>query len=165
MAKISINNESIEILKSGDGKLSIDGNENDYNLIRVSKNYYHLLLNNKSYRIELLENDQIGGSLQLKINGRLMQGRIAYRIEQVLKSMGMDSGKKIQKDIKAPMPGLVLDVLVEAGQEVNEGDDLIILEAMKMENALKAPQAGVIASVSVSKQDKVDKNQLLVSYK
>lgn len=165
MAKISINNESIEILKSEDGKVSIEGIERDYHLIRVAKNQYHLLLDNKSYRIELLNNDQIGGSLQLKINGRLMEGRIAYRIEQVLKSMGMDSGKKVQKDIKAPMPGLVLEVLVEAGQEVTEGDDLIILEAMKMENALKAPQSGIIENVSVSKQDKVDKNQLLVSYK
>ena len=165
MAKITIDNHSIDIQKVDHELLNIDGSKQSYNLIRISKTEHHLLLDNRSYKIEIIAHDLVTGNLQLKINGRTLQGRLAYRIEQVLKSMGMDSSKKVQKDIKAPMPGLVLDILVKADQKVEEGDDLIILEAMKMENALKAPQAGTIASVSVKKQDKVDKNQLLLSYK
>ena len=134
-------------------------------LIKINNEQYHLLLNNVSYRIDLLDSDPLSGGLKLKVNGRTLEGRLSYKIEQVLKSMGMQTGKKVQKDIKAPMPGLVLDILVEADQEVHEGDDLIILEAMKMENALKAPQSGIIESVEVSVQDKVDKNQLLLTYK
>ena len=163
MAKVSIDNEWIEILRAEDGTLSIDGQCLDYDLIRMSKSQYHLLLNNRSFTIEVLDRAR-NGALSLSINGRVLQGRLSYKIEQLLKSMGMETGKKIQKDVKAPMPGLVLDVLVGQGDTVEEGQDLIILEAMKMENSLKAPQSGVIEVVNVNKQDKVDKNQVLVSY-
>ncbi|HNM32873.1 MAG TPA: biotin/lipoyl-binding protein, partial [Chitinophagales bacterium] len=63
---------------------------------------------------------------------------------------------------KAPMPGLVLDILVEAGQAVNKGDNLIILEAMKMENIIKASGSGTVKSIHVQKKDAVEKNQLLI---
>jgi biotin carboxyl carrier protein len=55
-------------------------------------------------------------------------------------------------------------VLVKSGDEVTEGQELIVLEAMKMENAIKSPQAGIIDQVLVVNQDKVEKNQLLLSF-
>lgn len=163
MAKIKIDNELIEILHSEQG-LQIDGETVQYELVRIAEQRFHLLLNNRSYRIEVTGRDNATGQLTFELNGRPYSGKISYRIEQLLKSMGMETGKKIQKEIKAPMPGLVLQVLVQAGSEVKEGDDLLILEAMKMENALKAPQDGVIDKVLVKTSDKVDKNQLLVAY-
>ena len=165
MAKITIDNDTVEILRSEDGKLKIEDHVLEHDLIKINANSYHLLVNDRSYRIDIIDSDPLTGNLKLKVNGRTMEGRLSYKIEQVLRSMGMQTGKKVQKDIKAPMPGLVLDVLVHEGDEVNEGDDLIILEAMKMENALKAPQSGTIGSVEIKVQDKVDKNQLLLSYK
>ncbi len=163
MAKVSIDQDWIELSKEAEGKIKLEGDIVDYDLIRVSKKQFHLLLDSKSYRIEVL-NKKKDGSLELRVNGREIESRLSYRIEQLLKSMGMETGKKIHKELRAPMPGLVLDVMVSPGQEVTEGDDLIILEAMKMENSLKAPQSGTIESVNVNKQDKVDKNQVLVSY-
>ena len=65
-------------------------------------------------------------------------------------------------DIKAPMPGLILEVNVKEGDEVKEGDYLLVLEAMKMENALTAPRDAVIKSISVEKGQTVEKNQLLI---
>jgi biotin carboxyl carrier protein len=65
-------------------------------------------------------------------------------------------------DVKAPMPGLVLDILVEAGQTIQKGDSLLILEAMKMENVLKATGDGTVKSVIVEKGNAVDKNQVLI---
>ena len=65
-------------------------------------------------------------------------------------------------DIKAPMPGLILEVNVEEGAEVQEGDYLLVLEAMKMENTLTAPRDGVVKSVSIKKGETVEKNQLLI---
>ena len=78
--------------------------------------------------------------------------------------MGMDNNKKKLKDLKAPMPGLVLDILVNEGDEVTEGQELIVLEAMKMENAIKSPQDGIIDKIQIDKQDKIDKNHTLLSF-
>ncbi|MDX1317201.1 MAG: acetyl-CoA carboxylase biotin carboxyl carrier protein subunit, partial [Xanthomarina gelatinilytica] len=73
------------------------------------------------------------------------------------------ASKKVN-EIKAPMPGLILDIHVKEGQEVKEDDALLILEAMKMENVLTSPRDGIIKSISVSKNDTVDKNQLLIEF-
>ena len=79
--------------------------------------------------------------------------------------MGFEVGatKKVN-DIKAPMPGLILDINVKVGQEVKENDALLILEAMKMENVLTSPRDGVIKSISVNKGNAVEKNQLLIVF-
>lgn len=65
--------------------------------------------------------------------------------------------------VKAPMPGSILDVRVQNGQKVNKGDVLVILEAMKMENEIKAPCAGTVAGVSVRKGDSVETQALICS--
>jgi len=64
--------------------------------------------------------------------------------------------------VKAPMPGLVLDILVEVGQTINKGDNLLVLEAMKMENIIKASGTGIVKNIKVNKKDAVEKNQLLI---
>lgn len=65
--------------------------------------------------------------------------------------------------VKAPMPGDILDVKVNAGDTVSEGQVLMVLEAMKMENDIVAPKAGKIASINVKKGDKVNRDDLLAS--
>ena len=83
----------------------------------------------------------------------------------MLHSLGMDNlaSKKVA-DLKAPMPGLVLEIAVKVGQEVAKGDTLLILEAMKMENVIKSPTDGVIKSIAVNKADTVEKNQLILNF-
>ncbi len=65
-------------------------------------------------------------------------------------------------DIKAPMPGLVLSVQVQEGQEVQHGEPLLVLEAMKMENLIKSPGSGRVKRIHVSNGNTVEKNQLLI---
>ena len=67
-------------------------------------------------------------------------------------------------DLKAPMPGLVLSIEVEEGQEVKKGDVLMILEAMKMENAIKAPADLVIKEIKCKQSEAVDKGQVLMIF-
>jgi biotin carboxyl carrier protein len=85
--------------------------------------------------------------------------------DQLLKQLGFDklaSGKVA--DIKAPMPGLVLKILVNQGDEVKKGDNLLVLEAMKMENILKSPVDGIVHTIKVLASDKVEKNQVMITF-
>ena len=71
---------------------------------------------------------------------------------------------KVVKEVKAPMPGLVVSVIATKGQEVKEGDSLLILEAMKMENVLKSPVDGVIKNIKIEETNTVEKNEILIEF-
>jgi biotin carboxyl carrier protein len=81
----------------------------------------------------------------------------------LVKKLGLSvaAGQKV-KEIKAPMPGLVLDVMAKIGQTVQKGDGLLILEAMKMENVIKAQGDGVVKLVQIEKGQTVEKGAILV---
>jgi len=86
-------------------------------------------------------------------------------LDLLIKQMGFSLGKsKTVNEIKAPMPGLILDIAVEVGQEVHEDDSLLVLEAMKMENNITSPRDGVIKSINIKKGDAVDKGALLIEF-
>jgi len=101
----------------------------------------------------------------VKVNNTIYDVVIQDEMDELIKAMGFEVGatKKIN-DIKAPMPGLILDINVTVGQEVKENVPLLILEAMKMENVLTSPRDGVIKTISVKKGDTVDKNELLIEF-
>jgi biotin carboxyl carrier protein len=77
--------------------------------------------------------------------------------------MSNASAQKVN-DLKAPMPGLILQIAVNEGDIVKKGDTLLILEAMKMENVLKAQGDGIIKKIAVNKGDRVEKNHLLIKF-
>lgn len=136
-----------------------------WDVVEVSGNSYHVIKDNKSYNIEILENNKKEKKYTIKVNGKKYSFSVKDKFDELLHSLGMDNmlGSKVA-DLKAPMPGLVLDVSVEEGQSVNKGDALLILEAMKMENVIKSPTDGIIKSISVSKGDTVEKNQLILNF-
>jgi biotin carboxyl carrier protein len=76
----------------------------------------------------------------------------------------MNEGASRVKNIVSPMPGLITDLKVSVGEEVNAGTPLLVLEAMKMENLLQAPAKAVISSIKVKKGDRVEKGQILVEF-
>ena len=90
---------------------------------------------------------------------------ISDHIEQVLKKLGLNSAAvNAVKEIKAPMPGTILSLNAQVGDEVSKGDTLLILEAMKMENVIKSSGSGTINSILVKEGDNVEKNQSLISF-
>ncbi len=124
---------------------------------------WHVLDKGQSYHVELVEADYPAKRYVLKINGRRFTVRIRDKYARLIESLGLT--KEIVADIKeirAPMPGLVLAIPVRPGDSFDKGDPLLILEAMKMENIIKAPRSGRVARVLVQKGDAVDKNQILI---
>ena len=130
---------------------------------KTSDKHYHLLKDNRSFSAEIFKPDFLNRSYEIKINSNIYTVKINNDLDQLIDDMGLSLGSAQQiNDIKAPMPGLILEVNVKKGDEVKEGDYLLVLEAMKMENTLTAPRDGVVKSVTVSKSDTVEKNQLLI---
>jgi len=121
------------------------------------------LVNGKSFTAQLERIDVKTKEIILRINGQVHQVAIREDIDLLLSSMGLDL-KSMQKiePIKAPMPGLILKVLVEPGQEINKGDGLLILEAMKMENVLKATNSAKVKSIKVGERMAVEKGAILI---
>ena len=163
MAKIEVNNNSYSITKKED-QLLFNNESINYDIIELPNGSFNLLVDNISYSIQVLNKDTASGSLSLLVNGRKVESTLHNKLAVLLKSMGMEGGKKKLKELKAPMPGLVLGINVNEGAEVEEGQDLLVLEAMKMENSIKSPQAGTIDKVFVSVNEKVDKNHVLISF-
>jgi len=124
---------------------------------------FHIILNDKSYNAELVESNTIAKTLTIKVNNNTYTIQAEDRFDRLLKQLGFSNlnAQKID-NIKAPMPGLVLKILIEIGQTINKGDTLLILEAMKMENAIKSPGEGVIKHIKVKESDAVDKGQVLI---
>jgi len=143
----------------------IDGADLSYDIQHIDANRYHLILDGRSYNAELLDHDVRERSFTWSINGNKVEVRMEDEFDLLLKSMGIDkdSANKID-EIKAPMPGLVLEVLVKEGDEIKEGDPLLILEAMKMENVIKSPCDASVSEIPVSVQQKIDKNAVLVRF-
>jgi len=137
----------------------------DWDVIKVKENSYNIIKDNKSYNVEVLSVKPEEKLFFIKVDGIKYQMNTKDKYDELLHSLGMDSlaSKKVT-DLKAPMPGLVLDIAVEVGQEVVVGDTLLILEAMKMENVIKSPTDGIIKSISVNKTETVEKNQLILNF-
>ena len=122
----------------------------------------HLLLDGRSYTFAVSRNAD--GCWTLLDAGDPVELEVMDERTRYVRSLA-GAGKTHQAGgiLKAPMPGLVVKVLVEPGQTVVPGQSLVVLEAMKMENELKAPSAALVGAVSVRAGQAVEKGQALVS--
>ena|SRR5690554_4396704 len=133
--------------------------------VSLDNNSFHFLHNNASYHATIIDADFVNKTYTIEVNNNRYEVVIANALDALIKEMGFEVGKtKLVNAIKAPMPGLILEINVAVGQEVQEGDNLLILEAMKMENSFDSPRAGVIKSIAVEKGQAVDKGQLLIEF-
>jgi biotin carboxyl carrier protein len=162
-AKLSPN-KSFDIKLEAD-EIILNDEKFNWDIREINEKSFHILRNNKSYRAELVTFDPDTKLFQIKINGQKHQIEIKDRYDLLLEKMGMSSLASTKlNDIKAPMPGLILDIKITEGSEVKKGDAIMILEAMKMENILKSPGEGIVKSIKVKKGDSVEKNQVLIQF-
>jgi len=132
-------------------------------IIQKSPVEFNLLKNHQSVNAKLIETDATSKNSIVEVEGENFAVEIKDEMDQMLDKMGFGAvaGKHI-KEIKAPMPGLVLEVAVSEGQEVKEGEKILILVAMKMENSIMIHSNATIKRIAVKAGQAVDKGQLLV---
>lgn len=113
----------------------------------------------------MLSFDRETKTIQIRLGYKTATLQLKDRFDLLLEQMGMNAvGSGLLKNIKAPMPGLILDLKVKSGDAVKKGDVVLILEAMKMENIIKSPGDGVVKEVKVSLKQSVEKNQVLIQF-
>jgi biotin carboxyl carrier protein len=164
MYKASVNGKQFEI-SNDDGSFIVNNEPLKWDVAEISEGYCHVIVDNKSYKAELVKADQATKTFSFKINGRIYSVTLRDKFDQLLEKMGMtNSASSKVNNIKAPMPGLIIDLKVKEGDAVKTGDTLIILEAMKMENSIKSPGDGVVKLVKVKKGTSVEKGQVLIEF-
>lgn len=122
-----------------------------------------ILHKGRSYTALVESIDRVAKEVKLRVNGGFYTVSVTEPIDALLASMGLDlKASKKAEPVKAPMPGMILKILAEVGQQVEKGDRLLILEAMKMENVLKATHAGTVKAIRAVERTAVEKGAVLI---
>jgi biotin carboxyl carrier protein len=163
MLKLTVNDKNTYSITSEGEQLTIDNMPADWDASWQPNGLISVLYNGKSYTAIVEQIDQKNKDVTLRINGQVYKTSIQEPIDILLGNMGLDM-KAMQKaePVKAPMPGMVLKILVTPGQQINKGDGLVILEAMKMENILKATASAIVKAIKVTEKMAVEKGTVLI---
>ena len=140
---------------------------NEFEVLEINheKNEIILQKGSQKFHCKILKKNNKDQLFVIKINGNISTIRIVKAVEKTIEKLGIN--KKSQQNInilKAPMPGLILKLMVKVGDQIKEGEALIILEAMKMENILSSPVDGTIKEIKVKPQQTVEKNNVLINF-
>lgn len=134
-------------------------------LVKTGPGQYSLVLNGRSHRVLVLKEDRENKTARLRIGAHTYSVRLEDEQHHLMHMLGLDkAARTVVKEIKAPMPGLVLKLLVKEGDTVKKNDPVLILEAMKMENVIKSPGEGTVGKLHAAERTAVEKGQLLVSF-
>ena len=146
-------------------KGTINGHSFTWDIAKEKPGRFHVLKDNKSFTVEVIHSETAEKKCTISVNGNTYSFELKDKFDELLKNLGMDKlVSSAAKELKAPMPGLVLEVLVKAGDVIKKGDSVLVLEAMKMENNIKAVSDAVIKKIVVQKGNAVEKNQVLVLF-
>lgn len=153
-----LNGETYEVEIQNDGSVVVNGTRHEVDFLDLGSSLYSVIRDTRSQELAI---DESGGNYEVLIDGRLYEAQVLDQRAMLMLSrkggLMMGSG-----EVHAPMPGLIVEVPVEEGQTVQQGETVIILESMKMQNELKAPVTGTVQSISCEAGQTVDKNALLV---
>ena len=168
MLKVKVRNETefeIEFDDKSSSRGKINKNSFDWDIIEIKNNSFHIIKDHRSYKAEIIKADFGEKKFVISVNGNKYDLEVKDRFDELLHRLGFDKldVNKIN-EIKAPMPGLVLNIMIKEGSKVKKGEPVLVLEAMKMENILKSPCDGIVKSCNVEKGKSVEKNEVLIRF-
>lgn len=165
MYNIKVNDKhNFEVDRKGDALLVNDSTINA-DIKQLNNLLYHIINENGSYNAEVVSFDREAKTAEIKVNNNIYTIAAKDQFDVLLDKMGLSNLMTAKvSEIKAPMPGLVLKVLVEESAEVKKGENLFVLEAMKMENIIKAPADVTVKTIKIKPGDKVEKGQILMMF-
>ena len=144
---------------------NLSGNDARKFDVLSSNSIAHVISDHQSKTVEILKSDCLKRDYIVKVNGNRYTIHIENELDALISEMGLSLTEHIEtSEIEAPMPGLIIDVIVAERQEVKKGDFLCVLEAMKMENTLLSPRDGVIKTIKIEKGQTVDKGAVLIEF-
>lgn len=145
---------------SDNSEVIIESQKHHYEVIELCRNDFVLRIDNKIYEISAHRKNS--DQYALFINGKVIDVIVRTGLQERASSLIEQSADfKHRMEVKAPMPGMILKVKKNEGENVEKGDSIIILEAMKMENDIKSPFSGVISEVRVKENNPVEKGAVL----
>ena len=165
MYQIKVNGKFDFDIDKFDDELSINGSKIDADIKQLNASSWHIINELKSYNAEVVSFDPAAKTAEIKVNNNIYTVTAKDQFDVLLDKLGLSSLTSAKvSEVKAPMPGLVLKVMVGEGSEVKKGDNLFILEAMKMENIIKATADVIVKTVKIKPGDKVEKGQVLLLF-
>ena len=167
MYKATINDQETtrQISQAADGTFQLDEQTVAPDIAQINTHQYHVIHQQRGYPVEVLLADPARKLFRYKIHDTIIEVTLRDELDQMVEQLGMSrADEQVIQEINAPMPGLILTIAVAQGQAVKQGESLLTLEAMKMENVIKSPVDGTIAALHVQKGDSVEKNQLLLRF-
>ncbi len=134
-------------------------------IVATGPDTFHIITDDVCHHARVIATDFNTKSMVIRVDGARHELQLLDEFEVLVEKLGLAavSGQKM-KEVLAPMPGMVLEIGVEVGQEIEAGAPLLILEAMKMENVIKSIGSGKVKEILVSQGQAVEKNQLLIEF-
>jgi biotin carboxyl carrier protein len=155
---VFIKERQFEVEIQQDGSVLVNGHRHEVDILELGNSLFSIIQDTRSMELAI---DDHQNSYEILLEGRLYEAQVLD--QRAMLMLNRKGGAKLGSgEVNAPMPGLIVDVLVKVGDTVSEGDTLVILESMKMQNELKAPRPGKIQTVHCKAGNTVDKGSLLV---
>lgn len=166
MFAVSVNStHKYTVEESVDHSIVINGKTMQVDISQIAPSVWHIINGLRSYNVEVINFDPVLKTAQIRVNNNLYTVSAKDQFDILLDKMGLSNLNSSRiSELKAPMPGLVLRSFVKDGDAVSKGDNLLILEAMKMENIIKAPADALIKGLKIKPGDKVEKGQILIQF-
>jgi len=163
MIQATVNDKHAFSIRKEEGNWMIGDEVAAVDFSKQSNGMISILYQGRSFEGIVESIDRAKKEVRIRMGGQTCLVAIQEPIDQLLHSMGLDltASKKVEA-VKAPMPGMILKILVTPGQQIAKGEGLIILEAMKMENVLKASAPATVKAIRVQERTAVEKGAILI---